>query len=226
MMRVLAIDTSTRWCSVALLDRHEGAARLVAELGARVDESHAAQALPLVDRLLAAAAWPKSSLDAYVAVRGPGSFTGVRVALGLMRGLAIAAGRPCVGVGTLDAMAEASGPAAADRVPLLDAGRGEVYGARFDAAASPPRAIVPAWVGEPERALAEGADVCLFGGGAAAHERRLRDAGYRGAIGSAPTGLAAGAGRIALARFALGNETEFDGTPLYVRPSDAEVRVR
>jgi tRNA threonylcarbamoyladenosine biosynthesis protein TsaB len=225
-MRVLAIDTSTWWCGVALLDRHEGAPRLVAELGVRIGDSHAARALPIVESLLAVAAWPKSSLDAYVAVRGPGAFTGIRVALGLTRGLAIAAGRPCVGVGTLDAMAEASGPAANDRVPLLDAGRGEVYGARFDAATSPPRTIVPAWVGDPARALAEGVDVFAFGGGALVHERRLRDAGYLGAIGSSPTGLAAAAGRIGLARLAQGTDTELDFTPLYVRPSDAEVRIR
>src|SRR4029434_7644068 len=106
--------------------------RVVAEIGLWVEDSHASRILPLVEAVLALASWPRTSLDAYAAVRGPGSFTGLRVALGVMRGLALATARPCLGVGTLDAMADAHGPAAVDRVPLLDAGRGEVYGARFD----------------------------------------------------------------------------------------------
>jgi tRNA threonylcarbamoyladenosine biosynthesis protein TsaB len=225
-MRLLAIDTSTRWGGAALLDDGDGAPRLIAEVGALVEDSHAARTLPAVERLLAAAGWPKSCLDAYAAVRGPGSFTGIRVAMGLIRGLAYAAHRPCVGVGTLDAMAEAWGPAEADRVPIIDAGRGEVYGARFDASGSPPRTVIPAWVGDAVRALAGGGEVVVMGSGAATHEARLRDAGYRGPIARAPSGVAAGAGRIALAVLAGHPGADIDFTPLYVRPSDAEVKFR
>lgn len=225
-MRVLAIDTSTRWAGAALLDIEDGRPRLVAEIGVLVEDSHAARMLPAVQDLLAAACWVKDSLDAYVAVRGPGSFTGIRVAMGLMRGIGIAANRPCVGVGTLDAMAEAWGAAAADRVPLMDAGRGEVYGARFDPIGSPPRAIVPAWVGNVERAVADGTEVVLIGGGVAAYEGQLRQAGYTGVIGCAPTGVAAGAGRIALTLLRGRPGTDIDFTPLYVRPSDAEIKFR
>ncbi len=225
-MRWLAIDASTRWGGVALLEVHDGSPRLVAETGAEVAGSHAARLLPMVDGLLATAGWPKASLDAYAAVRGPGSFTGIRVALGLMRGMALAAERPCVGVGTLEAMAEAFGPAAADRVPLLDAGRGEAYGARFDPYGSPPGVVVPAWVGDPALAVAGGVDVVVFGGGARAHEGPLREAGYAGPIGHAPTSVAAAVARIAFARFKAGTAVPGDLTPLYVRPADAEVRFR
>jgi tRNA threonylcarbamoyladenosine biosynthesis protein TsaB len=226
MMRWLAIDASTGWGGAALLEAHEGSPRLVAETGARVEGSHAARLLPMVDGLLAIAGWSKTSLDAYAAVRGPGSFTGVRVALGLMSGMALAATRPCVGVGTLEAMAEAYGPAAADRVPLVDAGRGEVYGARFDPRGSPPGILVPVWVGHPALAVAGGTDVVVFGGGARVHEGTLREAGYAGPIGHAPTSVAAAAGRIAFLRLAAGTAAPEDLTPLYVRPADAEVRFR
>jgi tRNA threonylcarbamoyladenosine biosynthesis protein TsaB len=199
---------------------------LVAEVGAEVVGSHAARLLPMVDGLLAIAGWSKTSLDAYAAVRGPGSFTGVRVALGLARGMALAAARPCVGVGTLDAMAEAYGPSAVDRVPLVDAGRGEVYGARFDPSGSPPGVLVAAWVGNPALAVAGAVDVVVFGGGARVHARPLRDAGYAGPIGHAPTSVAAAAGRIAVARLAAGTVVPGDLAPLYVRPADAEVRFR
>ena len=225
-MRLLALDTSTRWCGAALLDGDAATVRLIAEVGSLVEDSHTARTLPMVEQLLALAGWDKASLDAYAAVRGPGAFTGVRVALGLVRGLALATGRPCVGVGSLDAMAEAWGPAAGDRVPLLDAGRGEVYGARFDAAGSPPRAVLPAWVGDAGRALDGGGEIVVFGGGAASQEPHLRDAGFLGSICRTPTGVAAGAGRIALAMLADRPGADIDFTPLYVRPSDAEIRFR
>jgi tRNA threonylcarbamoyladenosine biosynthesis protein TsaB len=223
-MRLLAIDASTWWGGVALLEVREGVPRLVAEIGVHVEGSHAARLLPLVEGLLATADWPRNSVDAYAAVRGPGSFTGVRVGLGLMSGFALVAGRPCVGVGTLHAMAEAYGPAAADRVPLLDAGRGEVYGARFDAGSSPPFELRAAWVGAPALAIESGATLALFGEGARVHEERLREAGYAGPIGRAGTSVAAAAGRIALAKLAAGTTAAGDVAPLYVRPASAKVR--
>ena len=224
-MRLLAIDASTFWGGVALLEVREGVTRLVAEIGIHVEGSHAARLLPLVEGLLATADWPKTSIDAYAAVRGPGSFTGIRVALGLLSGFALVSGRPCVGVGSLHAMAEAHGPLAADRVPLLDAGRGDVYGARFDAASSPPRELRSAWVGDPSLALEPGVVLAVFGDGARVHEARLRDAGYSGPIGRAPTSVAAAAGRIALAILASGTEAVPELSPLYVRPASAKVRL-
>ena len=225
-MRLLALDASTWWGGAALLDVHEGAPRVVAEIGVRIEDSHAARLLPIVERLLAAADWSKGSLDAFAAVRGPGSFTGIRVGLGLMSGLALAASRPCVGVGSLPAMAEAIGPAVADRVPLLDAGRGEVYGARFDPAESPPRVLRSPWVGDPALAVEPGVDIVVFGNGAMKNAARLTDAGYQRPIGRAPTSVAAGAGRIALLMLSAGTVVPGDIAPLYVRPADAEVRFR
>ena len=224
-MRLLAMDASTWWGGVALLEVREGMPRLVAEIGVHVEGSHAARLLPLVEGLLATAAWPRNSIDAYAAVRGPGSFTGVRVALGLMSGFALVAGRPCVGVGTLHAMAEAHGPAAADRVPLLDAGRGEVYGARFDAGSCPPLELRGAWVGDPVQAIESGAALVLFGEGARVHEARLREAGFAGPIGRAGTSVAAAAGRIALSQLAAGTVAAGEVAPLYVRPASTTVRL-
>jgi len=225
-MRLVAIDASTWWGGVALLEVRDGVPRIVAEIGVYVEDSHAARLLPLVEGLLTTAGWPKDSLDAYAAVRGPGSFTGVRVALGLISGLALATARPCVGVGSLDAMAEAFGPTAFDRVPLLDAGRGDVYGARFDPGGSPPAELRVAWVGDPALAVEAGASIVIFGEGARVHEGRLRAAGYAGPIGRPPTSVASAAGRIALARIASGEVVPADLAPLYVRPADAKVRVR
>ncbi|HJQ99935.1 MAG TPA: tRNA (adenosine(37)-N6)-threonylcarbamoyltransferase complex dimerization subunit type 1 TsaB, partial [Candidatus Polarisedimenticolaceae bacterium] len=180
----------------------------------------AARLLPLVDLTVAAAAWDRASIDLYAAARGPGSFTGIRVGLGLLAGWALASGKPCVGIGTLDAVAEAYGPAAVDRIPLIPAGRGNLYRARFDASSSPPTPLSPPWAGPPERALEGEA------GGVVLLPRDLLfpavPAGFR--LAPAPTSIAAAVGRLAALRLAAGLTPEDAPVPLYVRPSYAEAK--
>lgn len=229
MMRVVALDTSTWWGGVALVEGEEGGSETAirAEAGLLVEDSHAAHVLRLLEVLLREAGWDRDSIDLYAATRGPGSFTGIRVGLGTVRGLALASRRPAIGIGTLQALAEAFGPATADRVPLLDAGRGEVYGARYDATSSPPAELVPPWVGPPERAVSGGGgSPVVFGPGARAHRDSLARTGSavppRRGYGS----VAAAAGRIAILRLRAGAVDGEGLSPLYVRPSDAQLKVR
>jgi hypothetical protein len=81
-------------------------------------------------------------------------------------------------------------------------------------------------VGDPALALEAGIEAVVFGGGASVHETRLRQAGYGGPLGRSPSSVAAAVGRIALARLLVGCTAGGDITPLYVRPSDAEVKHR
>ncbi len=224
MSRIVALDTSCWWGGVALLESTPGSpCAVIAEAGLLVSDSHAAHALSLLDALLAEAGWSRSGVDAYAATRGPGSFTGIRVGLGTVRGLSLAASRPAIGIGTLLALAEAFGPAAADRVPLLAAGRGEFYGARYDPSSTPPGEIVAPWLGPAERALAEGGEPVLFGPGAEEAALALRAGGWTGRVGRAPASVAAAAGRLAMLRLASG-ATDGEGlSPLYLRPPDAEL---
>jgi tRNA threonylcarbamoyladenosine biosynthesis protein TsaB len=225
MTRLVALETSTWWGGVALLEASEDAPVVVAEAGVRAGSSHAFHLLALLGCLVNEAGWAKSSIDAYAATRGPGSFTGLRVGLGTVRGLALGAGRPCIGIGTLEAMAEALGPAEGDRVPLLDAGRGEVYGARFDPGGSPPVVRIEPWLGPPERALeGDGAGWVLFGPGAESHRDRLIAAGWRGVPRRSPTSVAAAAGRLALGQLATGAASGTGMSPVYLRPPDAELK--
>lgn len=228
MKRILALDTSTWWGGVALVESAaSGAApRVVAELGVRVRQSHAPGLLARVDLVLAEAGWSKQQLDGFVAVRGPGSFTGIRVGLGVVEGLAVATGRPCFGVTGLEAIAEAHGPSDRDRVPLVGAGRGEVYGARFDPGSSPPRELLAPWLGPAGKAVegAEGGAVILCAPGSAESVAGLDLDPARYRCVPAPRTIAAAAGRLALLGRFAGSDRAGSLAPLYLRPPDAEVK--
>jgi tRNA threonylcarbamoyladenosine biosynthesis protein TsaB len=121
-LRLLAFDTSTEWCTAALwLD-----GRLV-DAGEHAGQRHSQLLLPMITGLLAQAGLTLTALDGIAFGRGPGSFTGLRIACGVAQGLALGAGLPVLGVSTLEALAEEAG--AARVVTCLDARMHEVYAA-------------------------------------------------------------------------------------------------
>ena len=131
-MRVLAVETSSLAGGVALLDDD----RLVAEYLLDVSVTHSERLLSAVDRVLADARWTPRELTGLAVAIGPGSFTGLRIAISTVKGLALALGLPIAAVPTLDAMAAALPWAALPVCPVLDARKGEVYAScyRWDGA--------------------------------------------------------------------------------------------
>jgi tRNA threonylcarbamoyladenosine biosynthesis protein TsaB len=130
-MIVLALDTCLPACSVALMRDGE----ILGALSEPTLRGHQERLAPMTRDLMAEAGLEFGALDRIGVTVGPGSFTGLRVGLAFAKGLAFALGRPCVGVGTLEALAaglEGGGPKAA----VIDAGRGRVYLQLFDGAAS------------------------------------------------------------------------------------------
>jgi tRNA threonylcarbamoyladenosine biosynthesis protein TsaB len=119
-MKLLAIDTATELCSAALWVDGEVAAEAV-DAGQR----HSELLLPMVDTLLRNAGIGVRALDAIAFGAGPGSFTGLRIACGVAQGLAFGAKLPVIGIGTLVALAQASG--ATEAVCCLDARMRQVY---------------------------------------------------------------------------------------------------
>lgn len=123
-MHVLALDTATSHCSAALWS-----GRLVAERSAHAGQSHSDLVLAMIDAVLTEGGIPLQAIDGIAFGRGPGSFTGLRIACGVAQGLAFAAGVRVLGIDTLLAMAE--GAAASRVVCCLDARMNEVYHAAY-----------------------------------------------------------------------------------------------
>jgi tRNA threonylcarbamoyladenosine biosynthesis protein TsaB len=145
-MRVLALDTATEGCSVALLVGDELTERF-AELG----RGHAERVMAMVEAVLAEAQVSLSMLDGIAASVGPGSFTGVRISVAVAQGLAFGSSLPVAPVTTLEALAaQVMRRGAGHAVACLDARMGEVYWGSF--ATDLERGLIPrsiAQVGPP-----------------------------------------------------------------------------
>ncbi|AIF47130.1 tRNA (adenosine(37)-N6)-threonylcarbamoyltransferase complex dimerization subunit type 1 TsaB [Dyella japonica] len=125
-MNLLAIETSTEACSVALIHGDEVIAR--SELAPR---RHAELVLPMADALLAEAGLGRHALDVIAVGRGPGAFTGVRLGISLAQGMALALDVPVVTVSSLAALALEAPEDDASILAVIDARMGEIYAASY-----------------------------------------------------------------------------------------------
>jgi tRNA threonylcarbamoyladenosine biosynthesis protein TsaB len=123
-LKLLALDTSTEACSVALQVGTD-----ILTLDEVCPQQHSKRILPMVQQLLSQAGISLNQLDGIVFGRGPGSFTGVRIGVGVTQGLAFGADVPVFGVSTLAAMAQAAQRlhAAKQVIAAIDARMAEVY---------------------------------------------------------------------------------------------------
>lgn len=126
-MKILAFETATEACSVALCIDGE-----VRERFEIAPKQHTALALPWAEQLLAEAGIKKSGLDAIAVGIGPGAFTGVRLAVALVQGIALALDKPVLPISTLAALAMQGVDLKADQIlAAIDARMGEIYCAGF-----------------------------------------------------------------------------------------------
>ena len=150
-MRILALDAATESCSAALwLD----GALQVRE--ARAERGHGAHVLQLIDALLADAGVALGTLDALAFGRGPGAFTGVRLAASITQGLAYSSGLPVLPVSDLRAVAQRTlmvAPTCESVLVGLDARLGEVYWAGFERRAGLAQAATAEGVDRPARMI-------------------------------------------------------------------------
>src|SRR5437763_8038701 len=116
-MLILAIDTALDACAAGVLDTDAG--KLVAQESSSMKRGHAEALMPLIGRVIKASGLGFASLDRIAVTTGPGSFTGLRVGISAARGIALAAGKPAVGVTTLTAFAAPVVSANSEPHPVL-----------------------------------------------------------------------------------------------------------
>jgi tRNA threonylcarbamoyladenosine biosynthesis protein TsaB len=214
-MMVLALDTANDFGSIALAYGDE----TLEEVPLHSPNGFSGILFDQIDRLLKRNAVTLAQMDIYAAGMGPGSFTGIRIGLSAVKALAVAGGKPCYGISNLAAMANFG--SAATHAAILDARRGEIYGAVYGArSAVEVVTSFPLWL---ESIPAETAELVAFdftpfdvalSKSRFAHVTRTM----------APRSLAASIAELALASFRAGER----GDPAlldanYVRRPDAEL---
>ena len=160
-MKLLAIDSATEACSAALLLDGE-----VQECFEVIGRGHAGRLLPMVDELLKEARLTTADLNAIAFGRGPGGFTGLRIAAGIAQGLAAGSGRRVLPVSNLAAVAAAAKRSAGvERVLVcMDARMGQVYWAAFDCSGALPVAVTDERLSDPAGVSPPG-EAAWFGAG-------------------------------------------------------------
>ncbi|WP_420465373.1 tRNA (adenosine(37)-N6)-threonylcarbamoyltransferase complex dimerization subunit type 1 TsaB [Panacagrimonas sp.] len=218
IVRLLALDTATEACSVALWCDGEVLARFE-----HAGRTHTQRLAPMVDEVLAEAGCTAAQLDGLVCGTGPGSFAGVRIAVGFVKGLALALDRPVVGVSSLAMLAQGAIEAGGKRVlSAIDARMDEVYFGAFEVDENGlARALAPAMVTAPAQVRVDIPGPWQATGSGWGRYAELLRAGVGAAIESVD-GLAlphAAAGlKLALPEFLAGRADPADAlSPAYLR---------
>jgi tRNA threonylcarbamoyladenosine biosynthesis protein TsaB len=218
-VKVLAVDTAAG-CTVALLD---GETR-VAEAADHAANGPVRRLLPMIAELLTRAGLELSGIDLMAVTRGPGSFTGLRVGMAAVQGMALATAIPVVAVSTLEALA-LQAPTEAVVAPMIDARRGEVYSAVYQVLEGKILTMAPEAALTPHVAAARIQRPCmLIGSGATGYGEVLAALLGDRAVWAPPERhalTAASVGRLALRH--IGEAVPAEALiPRYLRDADAK----
>jgi tRNA threonylcarbamoyladenosine biosynthesis protein TsaB len=226
-LKILAVDSSSMTGSVALCCDEV----LVAESLLNVRSTHSEKLLQQIDLLLNQAGWQLADLDVFVVVTGPGSFTGLRIGIATVKGLAQVADKPVVPVSSLQTIAMNLPLSPYPVCAFLDARKQEVYTQLFEwdrnlgpiacgeSAVLPPQQVLDALTG----------DVAFVGDGVLSYRQLIDDClGMRAHFPAAPAHQlrASHAAWLGLKMWQTGQtQSAADIVPTYIRPSDAELNL-
>lgn len=220
---ILALDSTAEVSTVAVCDRE----KLLSEITVNTGNTHSATLLPAVEQALRMAEITVNDVDVFACSTGPGSFTGVRIGAATIKGIAYGKNKPCVSVSTLEALAYNLSDRDGVVCPVMNARRGQVYNALFEAKSGeitrlcPDRALS---ISELDKELS-GKDLPVFLCGDGYEISRdgfknteVKEVGIRQRYQSAYS-----VSQIALKKLE-NNETVSDSelVPIYLRPSQAE----
>ena len=226
-MRILAVETSTLAGGAAVLDGE----RVLGEYTLNIKATHSERLMAAVDRLLQESGWDLADLEGIAVAIGPGSFTGLRIGVSAVKGLALALGIPVAAVPTLDALAATLPFAAHPVCPVLDAKKGEVYACLYHWEGG---AMVRDWeylALTPEALSQRLSGAVIFLGDAPDTLRGFLEARLGDNARFAPAGRRlpspACVGALGHTLLLAGRTVDAAAlTPLYLRPSEAELRRR
>jgi tRNA threonylcarbamoyladenosine biosynthesis protein TsaB len=227
VLRILAVDTATRCCSVAV----RAGERLAAETTVVSERTHSVHLMAMIREALNLADLALPAIDGFAVAIGPGSFTGLRIGISTVKALAFAAGKPCVGVSSLEALALGCLPWREGIWALMDARKGEVYAGHYRERGGALERLAPEQVLPLAAVLRSTDGPHLFvGDGAERYREHIRAllGDLAGFVAPERNLLRAGT----LARIAQQQLTDGRGVdperllPRYLRRSDAELRLR
>lgn len=221
-MKLLAIDTSGPVCGVAVMN-DKG---ICYECSTQNKLTHSVNLMPMIDEAMTSSGLQLRELDRIAVVTGPGSFTGVRIGVSTIKGLAHGCQKPCVTVDALEAMAHGAGEFAGIICPIQDARAGQVYGAAFSGDAAHERLLpdAPMKLEEYVAAIQSIGDRFLFvGDGMPVHRGRLQAMLGDAAVMAAPQLAFLRPATVAyLGSLATEEEDYRTLAPMYLRAPNAE----
>ena len=224
-MKLLAVDTSTSSCSVALFDGE----RLLAETIYAAGKTHSQHLLSMIHRILDRCDCNPSDINGIGVTRGPGTFTGLRIGISTVKGFCTATQASVIGVSSLSALAFPFCQLERPVVAMIDARRNEVYWAQYQGGNDGFKTISPVSLSAPETAadlLPKGA--LLVGSGALLYRSvfETRSPGVRFADATQHVIRGASVGMLALKRFRRQDVDSIDTlAPEYIRKSDAQIQM-
>lgn len=225
-MRILAVDTATTSCSVAIVDKTS----LLSEFTLDKEETHSKHLMDMIKASLRISGINLSDLDGFAVTRGPGSFTGLRIGISIIKGLAAALEKPVVGVSSLETLAQQVSYSQDLICPILDARKGEVYFSRYRFLNGHLKKQTKERVAPPDRAVDDLNESCLFvGNGALLYKDMILE--KMGKLASfAPviknTIRASTLAYLSMAKFENNDTNEIEKVlPYYIRKSDAELNL-
>ncbi len=222
-MKVLAIDTSSNVASVALVEDNT----LLGEIVLNHKKTHSQAIMPMVDKVLTQCECDISDIDLFAAAKGPGSFTGLRIGIATIKGLAHAVNKPVIGISTLEGLAYNLPYCEHMIVPIMDARRNQVYTGAFLWDGEELREV-----GEPEAiSIEECVDTCsdfletvFLGDGVPVYREYIKEKlGDKAFFAPAPCNMQRASSIARLAVIKAGEAENYHGlTPFYIRKSQAE----
>ncbi len=225
-MNILAVDTATQSCSVAVAADGVG----LAETTFVSKQTHSKHVMGMIEALLGLSGFDLTDMNAFAVTSGPGSFTGLRIGIAMVKGFAAALDKPLIGISSLEILAHQAGPFEGVICPMLDARQKEVYYSAYRQKEGQLIGVMEAKVGPPREALTAVQPPALFiGDGARLYWPNIKEQHgelVKLAPESQSTIRAAVLARLATDRF---KHNRIDAVetfaPLYLRKSHAELKL-